>query len=186
LREYFFAKRGHFKDNALRFKPRLTMWRQRVSSAQNELLLPHNIIVMGVLLFIAIMLGEVVVPRMGADSGTAMQTDSVNDVVMRLRPVVMLSEMAANPMSAGAEGVAAAQTPDKLYASACQACHMTGAAGAPKMGDIPAWSDRVAKGLDTLVSNAINGIGAMPARGGSQLDDDQIRVVVEYILEQSR
>lgn len=160
-----------------------------MSSARNDLLLPHNITVMGVLLFIAIILGEVVVPRMGADSETAMQTDTtdtVNDIAMRLRPVVVLGEMTAKPMSAGAEGVAAAQTPDKLYASACQACHMTGAAGAPKLGDVAAWSDRAAKGLETLVSHAINGIGAMPARGGSQLDDDQIRVTVEYILEQSQ
>ena len=138
-----------------------------MSSAHNDLLSPHNLTVMIGLLFIAIMLGEVVFPRTGADSAAEMQTDSMTDIAMRLRPVVVLSEMASNPMSAGAEGVAAAQTPDKMYAAACQACHMTGAAGAPKMGDVAAWADRIGKGLDTLVSNAINGIGAMPPRGGS-------------------
>ena len=157
-----------------------------MSSAQNDLLMPHNIAVMGVLLFIAIILGEVVVPRMSADPESAMPVDTMNDMVMRLQPVVVLSEMANNPMSAGVEGVLAALTPESLYASACQACHLTGVAGAPKLGDVPAWSDRAGKGLDTLVSNAVNGIGAMPARGGSQLTDDQIRSVVEYILEQSQ
>jgi len=157
-----------------------------VSSAQNDLLMPHNIAVMGVLLFIAIILGEVVVPRMSADPESAMPVDTMNDMVMRLQPVVVLSEMANNPMSAGVEGVLAALTPENLYASACQACHLTGVAGAPKLGDVAAWSDRAGKGLDTLVSNAVNGIGAMPARGGSQLTDDQIRSVVEYILEQSQ
>ena len=157
-----------------------------MSSAQNDLLMPHNIAVMGVLLFIAIILGEVVVPRMSADPESAMPVDTMNDMVMRLQPVVVLSEMANNPMSAGVEGVLAALTPENLYASACQACHLTGVAGAPKLGDVAAWSDRAGKGLDTLVSNAVNGIGAMPARGGSQLTDDQIRSVVEYILEQSQ
>ena len=157
-----------------------------MSSAQNDLLMPHNIAVMGVLLFIAIILGEVVVPRMSADPESAMPVDTMNDMVMRLQPVVVLSEMANNPMSAGVEGVLAALTPENLYASACQACHLTGVAGAPKLGDVAVWSDRAGKGLDTLVSNAVNGIGAMPARGGSQLTDDQIRSVVEYILEQSQ
>lgn len=157
-----------------------------MSPAHNDLKSPHNIVVMGVLLFIAIMLGEVVFPRMGTDSGAEMQADPMTDIAMRLQPVVVLSDMASNPMSAGAEGVAAAQSPDKMYASACQACHMTGAAGAPKMGDVAAWAGRIGKGLDTLVSNAIGGIGAMPARGGSQLDDDQIRAAVEYMLDQSR
>ena len=157
-----------------------------MSSAQNDLLMPHNIAVMGVLLFIAIILGEVVVPRMSADPESAMPVDTMNDMVMRLQPVVVLSEMANNPMSAGVEGVLAALTPENLYASACQACHLTGVAGAPKLGDVAVWSDRAGKGLDTLVSNAVNGIGAMPARGGSQLTDDQFRSVVEYILEQSQ
>jgi cytochrome c5 len=141
---------------------------------------------MGLLLFIAIMLGEVVVPHLGGDTGASMQGDTRNDIAMRLQPVVMLSEMASNPMSAGAEGVAAAQTPDKMYAAACQACHTTGAAGAPKLGDAAAWSERAGKGIAALVSSAVNGIGAMPARGGSQLNDDQIQAVVEYILEQSQ
>ena len=139
-----------------------------------------------VLLLSAVMLGEVVVPSIGGDSGETMQSDSINDMVMRLEPVVVLADMANNPMSAGAAGVAAAQTPDKLYEAACQACHLTGAAGAPKLGDAGAWADRLGKGLDALVTSAIGGIGAMPPRGGSQLDDDQIRSVVEYILDNSK
>ena len=157
-----------------------------MSSAHDDLRTPQNIAVLGGLLFIAIMLGEVVFPHIGEDSGAAKQGDTIEDIAMRLRPVVVLSEMASNPMSAGAEGVAAAQTPDKMYAAACQACHLTGAAGAPKLGDVAVWTERAAKGIDKLVSHAIQGIGAMPARGGSQLTDDQIRVVVEYILDNSR
>jgi cytochrome c5 len=66
------------------------------------------------------------------------------------------------------------------------ACHTTGAAGAPKIGDAAIWNERSARGLDALVNAAINGVGAMPPRGGSQYDDDQMRAVVEYILGQSK
>ena len=59
-------------------------------------------------------------------------------------------------------------------------------AGAPKIGDAAIWKERSAKGLDALVSGAINGVGAMPPRGGSQYDDDQIRAVIEYILAESK
>ena len=157
-----------------------------MSSSSDDFTSPKNITVMMVLLLSAVMLGEVVVPSIGGDSGETMQSDSINDMVMRLEPVVVLADMANNPMSAGAAGVAAAQTPDKLYEAACQACHLTGAAGAPKLGDAGAWADRLGKGLDALVTSAIGGIGAMPPRGGSQLDDDQIRSVVEYILDNSK
>ena len=63
---------------------------------------------------------------------------------------------------------------------------LTGAAGAPKTGEASEWAARIDKGIDMLVTNAINGIGGMPARGGSQFDDDQIRKAVEYILDQSK
>ena len=41
-----------------------------------------------------------------------------------------------------------------------------------------------AKGLEMLVQNAINGLNAMPARGGNPgLTDEQIQVAVEFMLE---
>ena len=51
----------------------------------------------------------------------------------------------------------------------------TGAAGAPKTGDAAAWAPRIAKGMDTLYGNAINGVGAMPAKGlCADCSDDEI------------
>jgi cytochrome c5 len=121
--------------------------------------------------------------------------DTMDDIAMRLRPVVTLDDI-RNPKSTGASGASmpataaasdsASKTPEQLYQGACLACHTTGAAGAPKIGDAAAWSERGAKGLDALVTSAINGMGAMPPRGGSQYDDDQVREVVEYILENSK
>ena len=47
----------------------------------------------------------------------------------------------------------------------CMACHMTGAANAPKLDDEEAWNTRLEKGMDAVMQNVLNGIGAMPARG---------------------
>ncbi len=71
---------------------------------------------------------------------------------------------------------------EMIYNNVCQACHTAGAAGAPQLVAAQ-WEDRLDKGEDTLVSNAIDGIGAMPAKGGrSDLSDEQVRASVEYML----
>ena len=71
---------------------------------------------------------------------------------------------------------------EMIYNSACQACHMSGAAGAPQLVAAQ-WEDRLDKGKDTLVSHAINGFNAMPAKGGrTDLSDEQVRASVEYML----
>jgi len=66
--------------------------------------------------------------------------------------------------------------------TACAACHLTGVASAPKYGDKDAWAPRMEKGVDGLTASAIAGIGVMPARGGSSLDDEQMKLAVEYML----
>jgi len=89
-------------------------------------------------------------------------------------------------MTTASAGDSASKTPEQLYQGACMACHAAGVANAPKFGDAAAWSDRAAKGLDALVSSAVGGIGAMPPRGGSSLSDEEIRGVIEYMLENSK
>ncbi len=69
-----------------------------------------------------------------------------------------------------------------IYASVCATCHATGVAGAPKPGS-PEMTQRSEKGLDALMQTALNGLNAMPARGGrADLSDEQVRAVVEYML----
>ena len=157
-----------------------------MSAAEDETFSPRNITVLGILLFIAIILGEVVIGPRSDETAMAEPVDTMEDIAMRLKPVVALADMRANVNVASAAGGSAGKSPDQLYQGACLACHTTGAAGAPKIGDASAWSARVARGLDSLVSAAIKGVGAMPPRGGSQYDDDQIRAVVEYILDNSK
>lgn len=73
------------------------------------------------------------------------------------------------------------------YNKACNACHGTGAAGAPKFGDKAAWKDRLAKGTDTLYTHAIKGFkgkaGFMPAKGGwANLSDDEVKAAVDHMV----
>lgn len=73
------------------------------------------------------------------------------------------------------------------YQSKCFACHGTGAAGAPKLGDKAAWATRIAAGEATVVQNAIKGKGAMPPKGGqASLTDDQVKAMVQYMINQSK
>jgi cytochrome c5 len=89
--------------------------------------------------------------------------------------------------SAATEQAAAKAIDGKSLYSACAACHATGAAGAPILGDAAAWGPRLAGGIDTLVNNAINGKGAMPPKGGSMhLSNDEIRAIVEYMVDASQ
>ena len=78
-----------------------------------------------------------------------------------------------------------------VYMNFCAPCHASGIAGAPKVGDKPAWSERSAKNADVVINNAINGYqgksGYMPARGGnSALTDEEVSSAVMYMLEQSK
>jgi len=166
-----------------------------VSAAQPETFSPKNLVVLGGLLAIALFLGEIIVGPSHDGDMVAEVADTMEDIALRLKPVVTLDDIRSGKSASG-DGAGmvvasaatdnASKTPDQLYQGACFACHGTGAAGAPKLGDAAAWSDRVAKGLDALVSSVVGGMGAMPARGGSQYDDDQIRAVVEYILDNSK
>ncbi|ROR34282.1 c-type cytochrome [Inmirania thermothiophila] len=84
-------------------------------------------------------------------------------------------------------GAAHAASGEEIYKQVCFACHATGAAGAPKVGDKAAWAPRIAQGMDTLVQRAMNGFNAMPPKGTcGQCSEADIRAVVEYMVSQSK
>lgn len=75
----------------------------------------------------------------------------------------------------------------QTYQQACAYCHDKGVAGAPRSGDSAAWSARTAQGMGTLYASALNGKGAMPARGGNpSLDDDAVRAAVDFLVAGAR
>ncbi len=79
----------------------------------------------------------------------------------------------------------------KTYDMACAACHATGVAGSPKVGDKAAWKARIAQGMDVMVGHANKGFqgkkGFMPAKGGrANLSDATIADAVAYMVSQSK
>lgn len=81
---------------------------------------------------------------------------------------------------------AAARAGDEVYAAACQACHASGAAGAPVTGNSGDWGDRLQQDMETLYDHAINGIGAMPAKGGCRdCSDEEVRNATDYMIAES-
>lgn len=72
---------------------------------------------------------------------------------------------------------------EKIYTATCAACHGAGVLGAPKMGDKAMWEPRIAKGMDTLYVNSINGVKMMPPRGGNAaLKDDEMKAAVDFMV----
>ena len=76
---------------------------------------------------------------------------------------------------------------EKAYRGACFACHDTGAAGAPMLGDRAAWSPRLGAGYDAMLASAINGKGAMPPKGGAAyLSDGEVGNIVAFMMDRAK
>ena len=102
---------------------------------------------------------------------------------IRLRAAFFLALVTAMAFGGGAVN---AQSGKAIYDSTCIACHSTGAAGAPKLGDVAAWAPRIKTGPAALFASASKGKGVMPARGGNpKLTDAELKAAVDYIISQS-
>ena len=74
-----------------------------------------------------------------------------------------------------------------IFEANCVACHGTGVAGAPKIGDKAAWAPRLKQGFDTLHQSALHGKGAMPPKGGNNaLSDADVTAAVDYLAGQGK
>ena len=70
-----------------------------------------------------------------------------------------------------------------VYDRTCVACHASGVANAPKLGDKAASAPRVATGKDALFGAVVKGKGAMPPKAGAaDLKDDDIMAAIDYML----
>jgi cytochrome c5 len=106
--------------------------------------------------------------------GTGLEPEAV---AKRLQPVGMVEiRDIANP--------AAARTGEQIYQAQCAACHATGAANAPKLGDTAAWAPRLATGYEALLTSVLKGKGAMAAQGGGDASDYEIARAVVYVTSQ--
>ena len=71
-----------------------------------------------------------------------------------------------------------------VFKAQCAACHVSGAAGAPKFGDKAAWGPRIGKGYEALLTSALKGKGAMGAQGGGDFEDLEIGRAVVYMANE--
>jgi len=95
-----------------------------------------------------------------------------------------ISEDTALAMASNATlAVDADSTGIAVYKKACVACHDSGAANAPKLGDQAAWEPHIAQGIDRLLATSIAGKGAMPPRGTcADCSDKDLEAAIEYML----
>ncbi|SCX38444.1 cytochrome c5 family protein [Nitrosospira sp. Nsp1] len=156
------------------------------------------------------LLGKYVTGDIPIDQNSPVFSNEV--VAQRLKPVgeLVLASNTAQPDVQSGEGtgepasavtpppaadavaapVAEAGGPDKIkaiYTASCAACHTTGAAGAPKLGDNSAWGPRIKAGDEALYNSALKGKNAMPPKGGNaSLSDADVKAVVDYMVSQSK
>lgn len=109
-----------------------------------------------------------------------------DELLERLKPagnVCIAGESCATATVSTTMVASGPRSGEEVYGLACAACHASGVLNSPMLGDIAAWTPRQAKGAETLYLNAINGINAMPARGGNaSLTDAEVSAAVDYIL----
>ena len=114
----------------------------------------------------------------GGEPGTS---EGTTKAAKNLAPVGVVTTNTAK-----VAGSTKARSGEEVYTASCLACHAAGIANAPKPDDKAAWEPRVATGLDALMKTAINGKGAMPARGGNPaVTDEEIKAAILYMTEKA-
>ena len=142
---------------------------------------PKQLVVVILLAFLVPIIGiilvvQLVLSRPGADPN-ALTPEAVN---ARIQPVARV-ELGAPSAAPGARAAA------DIVKNTCAACHQTGAANAPKVGDAQDWAPRIKTGLNAMVQSVIKGKGAMPPKAGNPaLNDAEIRAAVEFMVSQSK
>ncbi|MBV1787800.1 c-type cytochrome [Marinobacterium sp. D7] len=119
-------------------------------------------------------------------TSTVQAATSDEAIIERIKPVgevcIQGDESCGGAAAAATASTGGARSGEEIYNGKCAACHGSGVLGAPKFGTSE-MADRLAeKGLDTLLSNALNGINSMPPRGTcADCSDDEIKSAIEYM-----
>ena len=110
----------------------------------------------------------------GDKTGAGSDGMSADAVGKRIQPVGSIEiKDVSNP--------GALKTGEQVFQAQCSACHVSGAAGAPKVGDEAAWGTRIKTGYDALLNSALKGKNAMTAQGGGDFNDVEIGRAVVYM-----
>jgi len=107
-----------------------------------------------------------------ADKPAAGAANPEKAIAERIQKVGMVEVRDANrPLKSG----------EDVFKAQCSACHASGAAGAPKLGDAAAWGPRIKTGFEALVQSALKGKGAMAPQGGGDFNDTEIARAAAYM-----
>lgn len=143
---------------------------------------PKQLIVVVLFAFLVPIIGIVLVVNLilgGTTIDKASPAMSPAAIAARIKPVGEVVIVDANAPKVEKSG-------EEIVTAVCGACHATGAAGAPKIGDKAAWASRLGMGLDGLAKSAIKGKNAMPARGGlPDLTDTEVARAVAFMANKS-
>lgn len=83
-------------------------------------------------------------------------------------------------------GAGEPRSSQQIVENTCAACHASGVQGAPVIGEQGDWSGRLDNGADTLLQNAMNGLNAMPPKGGdASLSEEEMQGAIGYMLAES-
>ncbi len=74
---------------------------------------------------------------------------------------------------------------ENVYNESCAACHNDGKSGAPKIGDKEVWKPLIAKNMDVLIENTINGSVHEKNGGCKQCTSDEVIAAIKYMVNQS-
>lgn len=159
-----------------------------MSDAHNEhqslIRTPKQLVAAVTAFFLVIVIGIILLVIFATNDrlvGAGTDSQSTEAIAERLRP---LAEEGFILVDANAPRVL--QSGGAVYAAVCAVCHDSGAAGAPKVGDNAAWAQRFAQGYDLVVKHAIEGIRAMPAKGGNpDLDNLEVERAVVFMANKS-
>lgn len=145
---------------------------------------PKQLVVAVAGFFLVIVIGIILLVTFvtnASTTGAGSNAQSAEAIAARIRPV---SDAGFTLRDANTPRVLLAG--GAVYTATCAACHDSGMAGSPKTGDKAAWATRLAQGYDTLLKHAIEGIRAMPAKGGNpDLDDLEVARAVVFMTNQS-
>ena len=115
--------------------------------------------------------------------GQAVEPGTVADIAERTQPFGNLCLEGQD--CAGAETAIAApagMSGSDIYGRFCRACHETGLNDAPIVGDVEAWTPRLAKGNEELLRTTKEGLNVMPPMGLCMAcSDAELQAAIDFM-----
>ena len=146
---------------------------------------PQQLVMVIVLAFVVPIIGISMLAQLvlsSATPGAPSSSLTAEAITQRIKPVASV----AFGEGGAAGGSRGQRTGEQVVQAVCAACHQTGAAKAPKIGDAKAWRPLIKEGMKDLLATAIKGKGAMPPRGGNpELSDQEIERAIVYMANKS-